>query len=134
MRILLALVLSVVIATSCNKQSNDDVYISGEGLVGKWMATDRFWSPGVGGTWFPLDAGEKFTIEFKSDSTFSYSSNFPKADSLFSSYSTNNSMLIVTSPSNKRDVWFYTTNSGDTLHLAIFTCIEGCPFQLRRIK
>jgi hypothetical protein len=138
MRSLLFMLAFLFAVTGCKKSTNEIAidYADGTGLVGKWLATERFVSPGAGGTWNVLSTDQQFVIEFGVNNSFLYTSNFPKADSVFnhytvSSYSINmNSTLL-----NKQDTWYL----GDTviqneMILSVFRCIEACPYKLRRIK
>jgi hypothetical protein len=95
---LLALLMVVL---SCNKkpdvQEDGYVYISGSGLGGKWLAKEKYVSAGGGPIPVNLPREQWFTMEFKSDSSFTYSANFPKTDSLFSQYSLSGFYINVTS-------------------------------------
>jgi len=124
-----------VFIVGCKKTVNDlPVCTENQTIVGKWKATQRFWSPGAGGNWHTLTSAEQFTIEFKSDSTFIYSANFPKADSQFSIYSMNGMVLKISSAVNsKTDTWYWKIDDECRLNLGLFPCIEGCPFGLQRI-
>lgn len=126
-----SLLLVVFLIVACNKKK-DDVFNGS--LTGKWIAKERFSSPGVGGSWNTLSIDQQFTIDFKSDSSFTYSANFPKADSLFSQYRLSGSMINVSSLANsKTDQWFYEIESNGRLSLGIFMCFEGCSYGLYRI-
>jgi len=131
--ILMAFFITVLIA-SCTPEK--DIYNGKFIISGKWIATQRWSSPGNGGSWYNLPLAEKFTVEFKADSSFSYSANFPKADSLFNRYSiSGNSVIMSSSLNNKQDVWYYFNDSSSTpnqMSLSIFRCIEGCSYRLER--
>jgi hypothetical protein len=131
-------VLLVILFFSCTKQAadpDDTVYISGNGLVGKWKAVEQYVSPGFGGSWNALGQDKRFLIEFKADSSFTYSANFPKGDSGYTLFSTNNTSINVRNGSgSKTDAWYYNPNPGDTLVLGVFQCYEGCAYRLRRVQ
>ena len=133
---LLALLMVVL---SCNKkpdvQEDGYVYISGSGLGGKWLAKEKYVSAGGGPIPVNLPREQWFTMEFKSDSSFTYSANFPKTDSLFSQYSLSGFYINVTSTVNtKRDSWIYEFMPDGNLDLSLFRCFEGCSYRLRRIR
>jgi hypothetical protein len=137
-RILLPLLFVFLIA-ACNKQQaiteEDYVYISGTGLPGKWLATERWQSPGSGGSWYNLQPADKFTVEFLTDSSFSYSANFPMRDSLFNQYSLNGARIRMTSTVGPAAAnWYYEIDPDGRLQLSIVLCIEGCQYGLRRIQ
>lgn len=124
---------------SCNKdniRSGDGyVYISGTGLSGKWLVTERWQSPGAGGSWYNLEPADKFTVEFLEDSSFRYSANFPMRDSLFNRYSLNGNRIAMRSTSGPAATnWYYEIDPGGRLQLSIVLCIEGCQYGLRRIQ
>lgn len=119
--------------SSCKKNE----IITGSGLIGKWKAIEQFQSPGSGGQYFPLPANEQFLFEFKQDSSFVYSLNSPKADSVFNRFSVNgNEMRMYSSINNKADTWYLHGNGINTseISISIFTCIEGCAYKFVRIK
>ncbi len=139
MRIIFAFVFFTILGFSCNKQVvvEDDgyVYITGSGLAGKWVAKESFVSAGGGAILVDLPRDRWFTMEFKSDSSFTYSASFPKADSLFSQYSLSGSWMSVSSLVNsKTDRWYYNLGADDKLELGVFMCFEGCSYLLRRIQ
>lgn len=139
MRFLFAVAIFTIIGIACNKRGTveDDgyVYITGSGLVGKWLAKESFVSPGGGTILVDLPRDKWFTMEFKADSSFTYSANFPKADSLFSQYSLSGYWMSVSSLVNsKTDRWYYDLGADDKLELGIFMCFEGCSYLLRRIQ
>lgn len=136
MRLVNLLSFLLICLSSCYRPVNDwPVCSDGVSLTGKWQATERFTSPGAGGSWNKLAESDRFLIEFKTDSTFSYSANFPKADSLFSVFRTNGPELNVSSSVNsKTDRWYWGIDQECRLSLSIFTCIESCPYRLVRVK
>lgn len=138
MRKLYGLVIFTILFTGCAKKAADDdpyVYISGSGLSGKWVATERFISPGSGGTWNSLPSDQRFTIEFRADGSFTCSANFHKADSLFSRYEISGTRLVMSNAdSSKTDTWYFRLDGGERLEMSTVLCIEGCPWGLRRIQ
>ena len=116
---------------SCSKKQEGD----STGLIGKWKAVEQFQSPGYGGQYVALPLSEQFIIEFKSDSSFAYSVNFPKASAQFISYSVNgNQISMIPTSVNMIDYW--TSLSGNPIEseliLSIFSCREGCPYKFLR--
>lgn len=132
-------IIVVFLTAACNKPQavieDDYVYISGTGLPGKWLATERWQSPGLGGSWYNLQPAAKFTIEFLADSSFSYSANFPMRDSLFDRYSLNGFRIAMRSTSGPAATnWYYEIDPDGRLQLSIVLCFEGCQYGLRRIQ
>lgn len=125
----------LLLLQGCRKNDSSG-YTDGKGMVGKWKAEEQFRSPGSGGEWYPLSYAERFTIEFKADSSFSFSSDFPMSAASFDRFSRNGYQVKMFSLlTNETANWYL----GDTvinneMSLAVFLCIEGCPYKLRRIK
>ena len=138
MKFFILLFLAALSCWSCTKNATEEdsaIYINGNGLVGKWKAVEQFISPGIGGSWNALAQEKRFVIEFKADSSFAYSANFPKADSGFVRYSTNSTLINVrNSGGTKADAWYYNPDPANTLDLGVFQCYEGCAYRLRRIQ
>lgn len=131
--------MMTLLFAGCNKKTAGEednfVYISGSGLTGKWVAKERFISPGAGGTWNSLPRDQWFILEFRSDGSFTYSSNFHKADSLFSRYRISGNLILVSNAdSTKTDTWHFQLVGGERLELSTVLCFEGCPWGLRRIQ
>jgi hypothetical protein len=133
MRILIAFIW-IILFISCNKPNQDLPCNSSTSLVGKWKAYEQFRSPGFGGSWYPLDNYEQFIVEFKTDGSFSYSSNFP-AGFFYDNFIDNISEVrVASSATGKSDTWAYSLNNACSLSLNIFTCFEGCAYRLKRIQ
>lgn len=128
--------VTLFILQNCSKSDDSSIYANGAGMVGKWKAEQQYRSPGGGGEWYSLSMAERFIIEFKADSSFTYSSNFPMAAASFNRFSSNGPQVkMFSSLTNETANWYL----GDTvvnneMSLAVFLCIEGCPYKLRRIK
>ncbi len=132
-RILFPFCVCLLLFSSCKKNE----IITGSGLIGKWKAIEQFQSPGNGGQYLPLPDNKQFFIEFKQDSSFTYSSTFPKADSLFNRFSVNGyEIAVYSSVNNKTDTWYIHGDLIDSseIRISIFTCIEGCAYKLVRTK
>lgn len=136
MKALLLISLLFIELLSCKRNAIDESICTIKGdLTGKWEATEQFSSPGAGDSWNLLASDKRFTIEFKSDSSFIYSANFPKTDFLFSKYTLLGSAITISSSVNSnRDTWYYNFDNQCRLNLSIFLCIEGCPYRLIAVK
>jgi hypothetical protein len=133
------LLLSVLLMLVCCKQQQDSKGpwppTGKKGLVGKWLAREQYTSNGSGGIWKPIPANQRFTVEFNADSSFNYSPSFPKADSGFAYFSTFDTQVRMrNAAATKHDIWLYTPEPGDTLHLSVFICFEGCAYRLQRVN
>lgn len=124
---------------SCHKKqvTEDDgyVYISGTGFTGKWLAKERYVSPGGGASWVDMPRDQWFTFEFRSDSSIVYSDKMPKADSLYDRYSLEGDFVKVRSTVNgKTGRWYFEFLPDGRLNLNIIQCIEACSYGLHRIQ
>ncbi len=127
------IIIFVILLSSCNKQQ-DSACSSSKTIVGKWQAYEQFRSPGIGGSYYPLADNEQFTVEFKRDASFIYSSNFP-APFLYDTFVDSTANVTVTSSTTGKSAsWIYTLESACVLSLNVFTCYEGCTYRLKRIE
>lgn len=126
-------IVLVFLCFSCQKNE----IVTGSGLIGKWKAIEQFQSPGSGGQYHPLPVNGQFLFEFIKDSSFAYSPNSPKADSLFNMFSVNgNEIKMYSSLNSKTDTWYLhgDVNNTSEISISIFTCIEGCAYKFVRIR
>lgn len=135
-RLTLIALAAFLFLQNCSKSGDSSIYADGTGMVGRWKAEQQYRSPGSGGEWHPLSLAERFIIEFKADSSFAYTSNFPMAAASFNRFSSNGYQVKMFSSLTSETANWYV---GDTvvsneMSLAVFLCIEGCPYKLRRIK
>ncbi|MCX6320011.1 MAG: hypothetical protein NTW29_22215 [Bacteroidetes bacterium] len=136
----------LLILAGCSKQDNttpDDgiVYINGTGLEGKWIAVRHYGSNGGGMIEMALTGDQRFTVEFKSDSTLYHSATCPTGNFVYDSYSLVNAvppytLRVKSSASSFSRVWYYgfEDNNTNELLLAVQPGIEPNYYRMKRIK
>lgn len=128
MRLYFTLAILLAMLAGCKKDNEQDNSPSNSGIVGRWKYTERFVSPGSGGSWNAVPVANQAVIEFTMDGKFTYSANFEKASSEFDHYTLDgNTKVIVTSATTgKTETWYISHLDEKRLDMSVTMCFEGC--------
>jgi hypothetical protein len=121
MKQLSCLAIVILLVAGCAKKL---VQVGPGGLAGKWKLTERFWSTGAPGGWYPDTSPIPVIIEFTNAGDFNYTSNFPKASLMLNRYTLSGDTVTMSSTTNSNiDTWTYSSpgyGEAGYFHLCMF--------------
>lgn len=130
-KIVSTLFLLLIFTVGCDKSSKVDQALAAD-LLGKWVYTEYYVSPGTETDWKPADpAGQ--TIEFKKNGAFKSGSNFMAEFNQFEII--DSTTVRIKKASDSDDFWevrMKISVKDGTLELWGKNCIEGCGYRFRR--
>ncbi len=133
---LLALIVIAVLFAGCSKKFH---YADGpisSSIIGKWVFTEYFISPGDAGKWYKAKPAGK-VMDFRADGKFASTRNEFKQFSKYELMAPGKVRLLT---GNSVDESVLLAYSIDTEHAWLFTypgeaiCIEGCVDKYRKVK